>query len=166
MPGRSVDIELTMDAVSEAGAQFQFIDKKGDGSLDLAKLNEGLSDFGLTDAQIEAIFFELDVNKDGKVSQEEFLAGYASNVAGFSIVNPDVAELDLRGVSVWHLKHVLLEEVRQTGGSEDSKIYEIEPTVIRAKGPKLICPRDGREGTAYVDAIGDEAAGPADFMLS
>ena len=78
----------------------------------------------------------------------------------------DVAELDLRGVSVWHLKHVLLEEVRQTGGSEDSKIYEIEPLVIRPKGPNLICPRDGRTGTAYVDAIGDEAAGRANFMLS
>ena len=78
----------------------------------------------------------------------------------------DVAELELRGVSVWHLKHVLLEEVRQTGGTEDSKVYEIEPLVIRAKGPDLICPRDGRTGTAYVDAIGDEAAGRANFMLS
>jgi len=155
-----------MDAISEARAQFRFIDKNGDGSLDLAELNEGLSDFGLTDAQIEAIFFELDVNSDGKVSQEEFLAGYASIVAEMPIANHDVTKLDLRGVSVWHLKHVLLEEVRQTGGSEDSKIYEIEPTVIRPKGLNLICPRDGREGTAYVDAIGDEAAGPADFMLS
>ena len=155
-----------MDTTSEARAQFQFLDKNDDGSIDLVELSDGLSDFGHTDAQIEAIFFELDVNSDGKVSQEEFLAGYASKVAGLSIVNADVAELDLRGVSVWHLKHVLLEEVRQTGGSEDSKIYEIEPTVIRPKGLNLICPRDGREGTAYVDAIGDEAAGPADFMLS
>ena len=94
------------------------------------------------------------------------MAQHSGHVAGMPIVNPDVAKLDLRGVSVWHLNHVLLEEVRQTGGSEDSKIYEIEPTVIRAKGPKLICPRDEREGTAYVDAIGDEAAGRANFMLS
>ena len=67
-----------MATIDEARAQFQFLDKNGDRFIDLAELYVGLNDFGLTDAEIEAIFFYLDVNMDGRVSQEEFIAGYAS----------------------------------------------------------------------------------------
>ena len=67
-----------MDTVTEARAIFQSLDKNGDGTLDLIELYDGLSDFGLTDAQIQTIFFDLDVNSDGQVSKEEFLTGYAT----------------------------------------------------------------------------------------
>ena len=67
-----------MDTASEARAIFQFIDKNGDGTLDLVELYDGLSDFGLTDAYIQTIFFDLDTNSDGQVSKEEFLRGYAA----------------------------------------------------------------------------------------
>ena len=49
--------------------------------LDLVELYDGLSDFGLTDDQIQTIFFDLDVNsygRLGRVSKEEFLRGYAT----------------------------------------------------------------------------------------
>jgi hypothetical protein len=67
-----------MDTVTEARAIFQSLDKNGDGTLDLIELYDGLSDFGLTDAQIQTIFFDLDANSDGQVSEEEFLTGYAT----------------------------------------------------------------------------------------
>ena len=62
-----------------ARAQFQFLDKNVDGFLDLVELHNGLSDYGLTDAAIEAIFFDLDANKDGLVSEVEFIATYAKS---------------------------------------------------------------------------------------
>ena len=67
-----------MDTVTEARAIFQFIDKNGDGTLDLIELSDGLSDFGLTDAQNQTIFFDLDANSDGQVSKQEFSRGYAT----------------------------------------------------------------------------------------
>ena len=78
-------------------------------------------------------------------------------------------DLELRGVSVHHLQHVLLEEVRQLEITEqitDAKVYEIEESVIRGRGANQVCPRDGLRGTAYVDAIGEQAVGRATFMLS
>ena len=47
---------------------FHSMDRNGDGVLDLEELTCGLSDFGLTDAAIEDIFFKLDIDKDGQVS--------------------------------------------------------------------------------------------------
>ena len=67
-----------MDTTSEARAIFQSLDKNGDGTLDSIERYDGLSDFGLTDDQIQTIFFGLDVNSDGQVSEEEFLTGYAT----------------------------------------------------------------------------------------
>ena len=67
-----------MDNIS-ARIQFRSIDTNGDGSLDLVELSNGLSDFGLTDAEIEAIFVDLDVNNDGRVSEEEYVAGLLGN---------------------------------------------------------------------------------------
>ena len=64
-----------MDTVNEALAIFQSLDKNGDGTLDLVELNDGLSDFGLTDAYIQTIFFDLDTNSDGQVSKEGSCGG-------------------------------------------------------------------------------------------
>lgn len=72
-----------------------------------------------------------------------------------------------RGVSVEHLRTEFLEGVRAAGFGSEAKIYELEPLVIRGKGVDVVCPRDGRPGAAYVDAIrGPEAAGPSTHMLS
>ena len=67
-----------MDNISEALTQFRSIDTNGDGSLDLGELSNGLSEFGLTDAGIEAICFDMDVNNDGRVSEEEYVAWSAT----------------------------------------------------------------------------------------
>lgn len=74
---------------------------------------------------------------------------------------------EFRAVSVWHLTHALLPAVEAAGHLATARVYEIEPTVIRPKGYKVRCLRDGRMGSAYVDGIfGPCHAGPASFMLS
>lgn len=82
-------------------------------------------------------------------------------------------ELELRGVSVDYLATTFLDEICAAGFSKSTMVYEIEPGVIRTKGQDLVCPRDNRMGTAYVDAIcpGPDAShagkiGRATYMLS
>ena len=83
-----------------ARAQFRSIDKNGDGSLDLGELSNGLSDFGLTNAEIEAIFFDLDVNNDGLVSEEEYVAWYATSLPDLKSAQHKMAETDVQGMPV------------------------------------------------------------------
>ena len=59
----------------------------------------------------------------------------------------------LQGVSVEYLATTFIDEIEAAGFSKSTRVYEIEPSVVRAKGAALVCPRDHREGTAYVDAI-------------
>jgi hypothetical protein len=80
LQGAAAEAPTEMDNSSVARTQFRSIDVNGDGSLDLGELSNGLSDFGLTEAQIEAIFFNLDVNNGGRVSEEEYVAGYATSL--------------------------------------------------------------------------------------
>ena len=77
------------------------------------------------------------------------------------------------GVSVDWLQHGLLDEVKDAGLNESSRIYELEDLssdvhgVIRRKGQHRICPHDGRLGAAYVDCLsGDDNVGPSTVMLS
>lgn len=51
-----------------AQARFQLIDINGDGMLDALELSAGLCDSGLTDTEIEALFFNLDSNSDNQVN--------------------------------------------------------------------------------------------------
>ena len=76
----------------------------------------------------------------------------------------DQPALQLQGVSVLHLQTEFLEAVVQAVGA-DAKVYQVEP-LIRSRGETTRCPRDGKLGCAYVNAIGNGAAGPADFILS
>jgi len=72
-----------------------------------------------------------------------------------------------QGISVFYLTGILVTEVIQASLPPEASIYDIDPAVIRPKGQHLICPRDGRLGTAYVDAIhGPDHVGPATHMLS
>jgi len=71
------------------------------------------------------------------------------------------------GISVSYLATTFADEVEAAGFSKDTPIYELEPIVIRSKGQHVVCPRDGRPGAAYVDAIQEpDAVGPATHMLS
>merc|ERR1711957_259887 len=60
----------------EAQARFQSLDINGDGILDALELSAGLCDSGLTDTEIEALFFNLDSNSDNQVSEAEFIDGH------------------------------------------------------------------------------------------
>lgn len=74
---------------------------------------------------------------------------------------------EFRGVSVACMNGALMNEVLEAGHERSSAVYEIEPEVILTKGKDLTCPRDGRPGTAYVDALrGADNAGYATHMLS
>ena len=42
----------------------------------------------------------------------------------------------------------------------------MEPAVIRPAGETVMCPRDGRVGTSYVDIVDEQGAGPSTHMLS
>eukprot|EP00931_Biecheleriopsis_adriatica_P101347 TRINITY_DN76501_c0_g1_i1.p1 TRINITY_DN76501_c0_g1~~TRINITY_DN76501_c0_g1_i1.p1 ORF type:complete len:940 (-),score=239.51 TRINITY_DN76501_c0_g1_i1:39-2858(-) len=72
-----------------------------------------------------------------------------------------------RAVSIHHISHDLMREMSLANLEQDSKVYEIEPNVIRKKGESVVCPRDGRLGASYVDCLhGASKAGLASFMLS
>ena len=60
----------------EAMAVFKAVDADSDGSLTLSEMQMKLSDFGVEDNQIEQLFYAMDVNHDGRVSLDEFIAGY------------------------------------------------------------------------------------------
>jgi len=65
-----------MSVRAQAQATFQSIDINGDGILDALELSAGLCDSGLTDTEIEALFFNLDSNSDNQVSEAEFIDGH------------------------------------------------------------------------------------------
>lgn len=72
----------------------------------------------------------------------------------------------LRGLSVHFLCTGFLADVRSAGASPASSVYDIEAPVLRRRGAEMRCPRDGRMGAAYVDAVLDENVGRATHMLS
>jgi len=73
----------------------------------------------------------------------------------------------LRGLSLHYLSTQLLKELLQADLTPEAKIRDIEPVVIRSKSATVTCPRDGRVGSAYVDAVhGDDNVGRATHMLS
>ena len=77
------------------------------------------------------------------------------------------------GVSVFHLEHQFLHDVKQYPGlSEASEFYDIEnlssPTgFVRQRGQFTLCPIDGKLGAAYVHCLhGQDNVGLANHMLS
>ena len=84
----------------------------------------------------------------------------------------------MRGVSVHYLNTTFKDEAYNYEGYDgnsqgvDKKIYELEnlkeqPGFIRCKGIDQICPRDGKQGTAFVDYLnGEDNVGRATAMLS
>jgi len=71
------------------------------------------------------------------------------------------------GVSAKHLLELLPEKMKTKGFERTATIYEIEPKVIRPLCAKVLCPRDNRMGSAYVDAFeAPDDVGISEFMLS
>lgn len=77
------------------------------------------------------------------------------------------------GVSVYWMKHGLLQEVYAAGLDDIATIYDLDmhdgkKGVIRTKGQKTISPGDGKIGAAYVNWLGRDVdkLGRANFMLS
>jgi len=96
------------------------------------------------------------------------------NIDPHSSAKSEKDDLDLLGVSVYHLDNDFLDGVLLEGYTEYTKIYQIEDLsnldkngIIREKGKDTTCPIDGRQGAAYVHTLqGDEHVGPASIMLS
>mmetsp|Transcript_88479 Transcript_88479/g.228136 ORF Transcript_88479/g.228136 Transcript_88479/m.228136 type:complete len:627 (-) Transcript_88479:318-2198(-) len=79
----------------------------------------------------------------------------------------DVPGDALRGVSVHYLSTHFIADIEEAGFTRENTIHDIEKVAIRGKGAALACPRDGKIGTAFVDALdGPDNVGPSNFMLS
>lgn len=73
----------------------------------------------------------------------------------------------LRASSIFYLQTDFCREVKSIGKTLHCPIYELDEPLIRAKGAKQICPRDWREGAAFVDTLsGIDHVGRASHMLS
>jgi len=59
-----------------------------------------------------------------------------------------------------------MQELAAAGLPPESNVYTIDPKVIRPKGAKRICPRDGKQGAAFVDCLPNPQAGESNLMLS
>ena len=57
----------TMTTADSPDLSFLRLDTDGDGYISHDELRHGLSDFGLTESEIEGLFFALDADHDGKV---------------------------------------------------------------------------------------------------
>ncbi|CAE7460834.1 unnamed protein product [Symbiodinium sp. CCMP2592] len=104
-------------------------------------------------------------SKDGLVEVAELLLAAGADLETWSEDAGKPGGL-LRGISCKYLAGDLLQEMENVGLARSSPVYAIEESVIRKKGEKLICPKDNRLGTSYVDALADGDAGLSNFMLS
>ncbi|CAJ1404838.1 unnamed protein product [Effrenium voratum] len=142
-------------------AALRVLRKLGESSLTCGQLRRL---FGILCPQVSLEDFRLLLQCAGQ-STEEWTTVDVPDLCGF-LFDTSLAHQS-RAVSVAHLCQSLLPAVEAAGLSRESKVYEIEPAVIRPKGLRVRCLRDNRMGAAYVDSIfGAANAGPASFMLS
>lgn len=88
-------------------------------------------------------------------------------MGNMKIVGPGEPGDPLRGLSVHFLSARFVENLSDAGFTVDNRVYEIEEKVIRGLSQTKVCPRDGGQGSAFVDAVdGDDNVGRAGFMLS
>jgi hypothetical protein len=60
----------------EAESYFMALDANQDGCLSASELHCGLSDLGFSEDDISGLIVKLDVNNDGKITKDEFIANY------------------------------------------------------------------------------------------
>ena len=61
---------------AEARDVFSSVDTNSDEMLDSSELCGALSESGMTDYELEQLFFALDTNHDNLISMDEFVAGF------------------------------------------------------------------------------------------
>ena len=90
-----------------------------------------------------------------------------------ALINESIIPNKEKGLSVHYLREHFIGEVLKAGYKRNSAVREIEDLrndehgVIRSKGSKVKCPRDGKMGASYSDCLmGDDNIGPATLMLS
>ena len=105
----------------EAAAVFKAVDADSDGSLTLSEMQMKLSDFGVEDNQIEQLFYAMDVNHDGRVSLDEFIAGYRQVLVFRSMDTDGNCEVSLKEAFAGEAK-----AVKAGGGATD----EFDPDAI------------------------------------
>eukprot|EP00435_Cladocopium_sp_Y103_P072937 s246_g41.t2 len=90
----------------------------------------------------------------------------ALQVRGKRLASEEAENLDLHGVSCHHLKNDLMDCIRSHGQELSSvSVHGIEP-LIRARGQDVMCPKTGKLGSSYVDALqGEDHVGMSNFML-
>ena len=81
---------LSVGMVDRANAIFDCIDADKSGEISPAELMMHLLGLGQEHESVSALFKELDTNGDGKISREEFIAGF-DKVAAFQRLQPDAA---------------------------------------------------------------------------
>lgn len=129
---------------------------------------------------------------DHEVSfMEDFITWLKKVTAGTDNEKENVTgqELNELGVSVYHLCQEFRKNARESVISKnnqhetkwgwpfhsrkvllkpnDANVYDIVNDVIKKRGEEIICPIDGRKGTAYVNCLeGEDHVGKANIMLS
>eukprot|EP00435_Cladocopium_sp_Y103_P072810 s246_g41.t1 len=106
--------------------------------------------------------FSSSLRSIGKEASDRVMSLPASDETGHAEQN-----LDLHGVSCHHLKNDLMDCIRSHGQELSSvSVHGIEP-LIRARGQDVMCPKTGKLGSSYVDALqGEDHVGMSNFMLS
>lgn len=116
--------------------------------------------YAAQEGQLEALSAEFEASEARSFELEGALTQQLRHL------DPSIGH-SLRGVSIHHLSAQFLELVLQAGLGMEASLEEAASCVAKERTEMVTCPRDGLQGSAYVDSIyGPENAGPATHMLS
>ena len=125
---------------------FGRIDKDGNGNVSPDELAVHLLGLGVDEDQVSALFLQLDLNSDGKITLEEFKAGYAAYCATASNQERDSASAITVGQPCCIPKteegHAVIEQESAPGESivlEEAIDENYEPTEDGAARQAILC---------------------------